>query len=90
MAQTLENADTIKKNIEDLISFCVKRDNLILKRDNIDNYKRLMMNKFYYIHQKYPTLFFTVIENPTTFPISRSGMLVIKGNSTSSLLGLFV
>lgn len=69
--QTLENSDTIRKNIEDLITFCVKRDNLKLKRDNIDNYKRLMMNKFYYIHQKYPTLFFTVIENPTTFPISR-------------------
>ena len=79
--QTLENADTIKKNIEDLISFCVKRDNLILKRDNIDNYKRLMMNKFYYIHQKYPTLFFTVIENPTTFPISRlEEMLHLKKN----------
>ena len=69
--QTLENSDTIRKNIEDLITFCVKRDNLTLKRDNIDNYKRLMMDKFYYIHQKYPTLFFTVIENPTTFPISR-------------------
>ena len=79
--QTLENADTIKKNIEDLITFCVKRDNLILKRDNIDNYKRLMMDKFYYIHQKYPTLFFTVIENPTTFPISRlEEMLDIKRN----------
>lgn len=79
--QTLENASTIKKNIEDLITFCVKRDNLLLKRDNIDNYKRLMMDKFYYIHQKYPTLFFTVIENPTTFPISRlEEMLDIKRN----------
>ena len=79
--QTLENADTIKKNIEDLITFCVKRDNLILKRENIDQYKRLMMDKFYYIHQKYPTLFFTVIENPTTFPISRlNEMLDLKKN----------
>lgn len=79
--QTLENSDTIRKNIEDLITFCVKRDNLILKRDNIDNYKRLMMDKFYYIHQKYPTLFFTVIENPTTFPISRlEEMLNLKKN----------
>lgn len=79
--QTLENSDTIRKNIEDLITFCVKRDNLILKRDNIDNYKRLMMDKFYYIHQKYPTLFFTVIENPTTFPISRlEEMLSLKKN----------
>lgn len=79
--QTLENSDTIRKNIEDLITFCVKRDNLTLKRDNIDNYKRLMMDKFYYIHQKYPTLFFTVIENPTTFPISRlEEMLSLKKN----------
>ena len=79
--QTLENADSIKNNIEELITFCVKRENLVLKRDNIDNYKRLMMNKFYYIHQKYPTLFFTVIENPTTFPISRlEEMLDIKRN----------
>ena len=79
--QTLENADTIKKNISDLITFCVKKENIILKRNNIDNYKRIMMDKFYYIHQKYPTLFFTVIENPTTFPISRlEEMLCIKKN----------
>ena len=79
--QTLENSDTIRKNIEYLITFCVKRYNLMLKRDNIDNYKRLMMDKFYYIHQKYPTLFFTVIENPTTFPISRlEEMLNLKKN----------
>lgn len=77
--QTLEDADTIKKNIEDLISFCVKRENMILRRENIDNYKRKMMDKFYYIHQKYPTLFFTIIENPTTFPISRlEEMLSLK------------
>ena len=77
--QTLENADTIKKNIEDLISFCVKRENMVLRRDNIDDYKRKMMDKFYYIHQKYPTLFFTIIENPTTFPISRlEEMLSLK------------
>ena len=84
--QTLENADTIKKNIEDLITFCVKRDNLILKRENIDQYKRLMMDKFYYIHQKYPTLFFTVIENPTTFPISRlNEMLDLKKNIETNI-----
>ena len=38
-----------------------------------------MMTKFYYIHEKYPTLFFTIIENPTTFPISRlEEMLSLK------------
>ena len=51
--QTLEDAETIKKNIEDLISFCVKRENMILRRENIDNYKRRMMDKFDYIHQKH-------------------------------------
>jgi len=77
--QTLEDADTIKNNISDLINFCVKRENMILKRNNIDEYKRNMMTKFYYIHEKYPTLFFTIIENPTTFPISRlEEMLSLK------------
>ena len=77
--QVLEDSDTIKKNMEDLISFCAKRENMIMRRDNIDDYKRKMMNKFYYIHEKYPTLFFTIIENPTTFPISRlEEMLSLK------------
>ncbi len=67
----MEDADTIRKNIQDLIHFCVKRDNMILKRDNLDEYKRRMMVKFSHIHQKYPTLFFIVIENPTSFAISR-------------------
>ena len=75
----LEDADTIRKNIEKLIQFCVKRDNMILRRDNIDEYKRIMMVKFSHIHQKYPTLFFIVIENPTSFPISRlEEMLSLK------------
>jgi len=76
---TLEDADTIRKNIEELIQFCVKRENMLLKRDNIDHYKRKMMDKYSHIHQKYPTLFFIVIENPTSFPISRlEEMLSLK------------
>ena len=67
----MEDADTSRKNIEELIHFCVKRVNMILKNDNLDEYKRLMMIKFSHIHQKYPTLFFIVIENPTSFAISR-------------------
>ena len=35
----LQDADTIRKNIEELIQFCVKRENMILKRDNIDYYE---------------------------------------------------
>ena len=76
---TLEDADTIKNNISDLITFCVKKENILLRRNNIDQYKRIMMTNFDYIHQKYPTLFFTIIENPTTFPISRlEEMLSLK------------
>lgn len=86
--QIVEDADTIKKNIEDLICFCAKRENMMMRRDNIDEYKRIMMNKFYYIHEKYPTLFFTVVENPTTFPVSRLEEMLglkkqIETNSTT-------
>lgn len=77
--QTLEDSDVIHKNINELISYCLKKDNIILRNNNIDQYKRNMMDKFYYIHQKYPTLFFTIIENPSTFPISRlNEMLNLK------------
>ena len=77
--QTLEDSDVIHKNINELISYCLKKDNIILRNNNIDQYKRNMMEKFYYIHQKYPTLFFTIIENPSTFPISRlNEMLNLK------------
>ena len=34
--QTLEDADTIKNNISDLITFCVKKENILLRRNNID------------------------------------------------------
>jgi len=89
LMQTLETSETIKNNISDLINFCVKKENILLRRNNIDEYKRNMMNKFYYIHQKYPTLFFTVIENPTTFPISRLEEMLglkkqIENNTTTN------
>jgi hypothetical protein len=29
------------------------------------------MQSFTDVHQRYPTLFFTIIENPTTFPVGR-------------------
>jgi len=75
----IEDADVIRKNIEELIQYCVKRDNMILRRDRIDDYKRKMMDEYRHVHQKYPTLFFTIIENPTTFPISRlEEMLSLK------------
>ena len=75
----IEDADVIRKNIEELIQYCVKRENMVLRRDRIDDYKRKMMDEYRHVHQEYPTLFFTIIENPTTFPISRlEEMLSLK------------
>ncbi len=67
----MESADTIKKNIEELLQFCLKRENIQLKKNNLDDYKQLCMQRYTDVHQKYPTLFFTIIENPSTFPMYR-------------------
>ena len=46
---------------------------------NMDAYKQKCMRQFTFMHQKYPTLFFSLIENPTTFPIYRlEEMLSLK------------
>jgi hypothetical protein len=67
----MESADSIKKNVDLLIAFCLLRNNIILKNQNIDEYKQVCMRKFTNFHQKYPTLFFTIVENPTSFPLYR-------------------
>ena len=67
----IDTADVIKKNVSEIIAFCLKKENNLLRRDNIDQYKQILMNKFTDFHQKFPTLFFSLIENPTTFPLYR-------------------
>jgi len=75
----METADLIKKQIEDLLKFCLTKDNVIQRRENIDEYKQICMRQFTNFHQKYPTLFFSIIENPTTFPLYRlNEMLNLK------------
>jgi hypothetical protein len=75
----MENSDIIKKQVEELITFCLTRNNIILKKDNIDEYKQVCMRQFTNFHQKYPTLFFSIIENPTSFPLYRlNEMLNLK------------
>ena len=45
----------------------------------MDAYKQKCMREFTFMPQKYPTLFFSLIENPTTFPIYRlEEMLTLK------------
>ena len=75
----MENSDAIKEQVNNIISFCLKKDNTIFRRDNIDEYKQLCMRTFTDFHQKYPTLFFSLIENPSSFPLYRlDEMLLLK------------
>jgi hypothetical protein len=75
----MEKSDDIEKQVQEIISFCIKKDNTLQRRDDIDEYKQVCMRKFTDFHQKYPTLFFSIIENPTTFPIYRlNEMLTLK------------
>jgi len=75
----IETADIIKKQVNEIIKFCIKKENNIIRRDNIDQYKQTCMMKFTNFHQKYPTLFFSIIENPSSFPLYRlDEMLSLK------------
>ena len=75
----MESALVIKKQVEEIISFCLKKDIIIKRRENIDEYKQMCMIKFTNFHQNYPTLFFSIIENPSSFPIYRlNEMLFLK------------
>ena len=67
----VEKSDVIKKNVEKILEFCLIKENRTLRRENMDQYKQKCMREFSFMHQKYPTLFFSLIENPTTFPIYR-------------------
>jgi len=77
--ENVEKADIIKENVEKILEFCLLKENRTLRRENIDEYKQVCMRQFSFMHQKYPTLFFSLIENPTTFPIYRlEEMLSLK------------
>ena len=66
-----ETADIIKIQVNEIISHCIKKENIIKRNSDISNYKQECMTKFTNFHQRYPTLFFSIIENPTSFPIYR-------------------
>ena len=77
--EEIETAEMIKTRVEEIINFCIMPQNRSLKKNNIDEYKQKCMREFTFMHQKYPTLFFSLIENPTTFPIYRlEEMLKLK------------
>ena len=77
--ETIETSEVIKKQVNDIISFCIKRENSLMRNQNIDEYKQICMRTFTNFHQKYPTLFFSIIENPSSFPLYRlDEMLSLK------------
>ena len=75
----MEKSYEIKKNITELISFCLSKELTRQRNANMDEYKQVCMRKYTHIHEKYPTLFFLIIENPSAFPIYRlDEMLKLK------------
>jgi len=78
---TIEDTETIKKQVKEILQFCLLPENNLLRRDNMTDYKQKCMIKFQHFHGHYPTLFFSLVENPTTFPLYRlNEMLKIKKN----------
>lgn len=77
--EPIESAQIIKKHVQDILDFCLLTENRITRRQNMDGYKQTCMHRFSFMHQKYPTLFFSLIENPSTFPLYRlNEMLQLK------------
>jgi len=75
----MEKANEIKQRVTDLIAFCIKKDNTKMRSENMDEYKQVCMRTFTDFHQNYPTLFFSIVERPTSFPLYRlDEMLNIK------------
>jgi hypothetical protein len=80
-SETSETTQQIEAHVHQILKYCMTLDNTNLRRNNIDEYKQKCMREFPNFHGKYPTLFFSLIENPTTFPLYRlNEMLQIKKN----------
>lgn len=79
-----ESSTTIKNNVQQIIFFCLKRENTEFRIRDLAEYKQMCMRQFTSFFEKYPTLFFSVIENPSTFPLYRlDEMLKLKSKIES-------
>ena len=67
----MEDSDSIKKQVNEIIKFCLDQENISIRINNIDEYKQICMKKFTNFFQNYPTLFFNIIEKPSSFPLYR-------------------
>ena len=75
----MEKAEDIKKQVKEILLYCLSKENTNKRRNNIDEYKQECMRQFQNFHMNYPTLFFSIIETPSTFPIYRlEEMLSLK------------
>ena len=72
----IEESKTIKNRVEELLQYCLKKENTKKRTVAIDAYKQDCMKMFPQFHERYPTLFFTIIENPSTFPMYRLNELL--------------
>ena len=74
-----KSANEIKQRVSELIAFCLKKENSLKRNSNMDEYKKLCMDTYSDFHLNYPTLFFSIIENPSSFPLYRlDEMLSLK------------
>lgn len=64
-------ADEVMEQVQDIMRFCMKKEQSQLRRTNMDEYKQLCMRTYTSFFETYPTLFFTLIENPSSFPMYR-------------------
>jgi hypothetical protein len=66
-----ETSLEIKNQVMEMMTHILKKKIREKKAANIDEYKKYCMERFTNFHQRYPTLFFSIIENPSSFPLYR-------------------
>ena len=72
-------ADEIEALVREIHRYAMGAEATRVRRENMDGYKQFMMRKFGEFHYNYPTLFFSIIENPSGFPMNRlKDMLAMK------------
>jgi len=76
MSSEIERSNAIKNKVEDLLKFCLTKENTKKRNADMTSYKQECMNKYPEFHERYPTLFFLIIENPSTFPMYRLNELL--------------
>ncbi len=65
------NANEIETIVKEIIRYTLVPSISNLRRTNMEEYKLNVMKKFGEFHYNCPSLFFTIIENPTGFPMYR-------------------